>query len=218
MCAKFQTLHTHTSSDPVCTHCVGVSHKGECICVRLCAKWTFDFTGCCFLPVFLLPLGGRGMSEKKIVVGGLLEGWGKGSSEPQGFGVHIQPFECFFSSFWAFEFCFSGLFPILFSFFFWFFFWPNVCLLSCFDFSPKPLGQVGLLFGTVSPPEQNRTEQNIQRWSITAIYLTAGQVRHIPTEIRLRHADVERFIMAKIMMPLPGSNLARRGRASESEL
>jgi len=57
---------------------------------------------------------------KKIVVGGLLEGWGKGSSEPQGFGVYIQPFECFFSSFWAFEFCFSGLFPILFSFFFGF--------------------------------------------------------------------------------------------------
>lgn len=54
------------------------------VSVCLCAKWTFDFTGCCFLPVFfLLPLvsGGGCECQKKMWVG--VAQWR--GSEPQGF-------------------------------------------------------------------------------------------------------------------------------------
>lgn len=50
MCAKFQTHYQYTQ--PYISRRVGVGRKGALIRVYEWAKWTFDFTGCCFLPVF----------------------------------------------------------------------------------------------------------------------------------------------------------------------
>lgn len=41
--------------------CVGVSHKAmAAAAVWVCAKWTFDFTGCCFCRFFTTTTGGGG--------------------------------------------------------------------------------------------------------------------------------------------------------------
>lgn len=75
------------------------------VSVCLCAKWTFDFTGCCFLPVFFCChwwVAGDVNAKKKCG-----SGWHNGgAANPRGFGVHTPLSESFFSSFWAFEFSF----------------------------------------------------------------------------------------------------------------
>lgn len=169
------------------------------VSVCLCAKWTFDFTGCCFLPVFFCChwwVAGDVNAKKKCG-----SGWHNGGApNPRGFGVHTPLSESFFSSFWAFEFSF------ILAFFLSTLAW---CLpLVLFRFLGKATWSSRTIVWTVSTPGL--------RWSITAIYLTAaGQVRDIPTEIRLQHADAERFIMAKIMMLLPACFIA--GKKSEHQ-